>query len=65
MTGILDVEDDLSRLSSLLMLLQMASGDLIKEQRDAMYLGLDEAIGRASTIADRLAAIRAGSTASS
>ncbi|MFN3825987.1 MAG: hypothetical protein ACK4RN_18640 [Pseudorhodobacter sp.] len=62
MNGLLDIEDDLSRLQSLLMLLQMASGDLIKEQRDAMFLGLDEAIGKASDIADRLHAMRKDST---
>ncbi|MFN3277338.1 MAG: hypothetical protein ACK41Y_02945 [Paracoccus hibiscisoli] len=55
----IDIEDDLSRLRSLLLLLQMASGDLIKEQRDAMYMGLDKAIVDLSDIADRLAAMRA------
>lgn len=62
MSAVIDIEDDLSRLRSLLMLLQMASGDLIQEQRDAMYLGLDKAIIDVSDIADRLTAFRVGST---
>ena len=33
---LLDLEDDLSRLRRQLTLLQMASGDLLKEQRDAL-----------------------------
>lgn len=62
MSDLIDIEDDLNRLRSLLRLLQMASGDLIKEERDAMYLGLDLAIIDLSDATERLAAIRAAST---
>lgn len=55
---LLDLEDDLSRLRSQLTLLQMASGDLLKEQRDALYLGLDQALERAADIGERLRALR-------
>lgn len=60
MNALLDIEDDLGRLISLLTLLQMASGDLIKVQRDAMFLGLETAIVAAAETIERLAAIRAG-----
>ena len=55
---LLDLEDDLSRLRSQLTLLQMASGDLLKEQRDALYLGLDQALERAADNGERLRALR-------
>lgn len=60
MNALLDIEDDLGRLINLLTLLQMASGDLIKVQRDAMFIGLDTAIVAAAETIERLVAIRAG-----
>jgi len=60
MNTLLDIEDDMDRLIRLLTLLQMASGDLIKDHRDAMFLGLDTAIIATADMIERLAAIRAG-----
>lgn len=65
MSALLDAEDDLVRLRALLGLLQMAAGDLIKEQSRAMSWGLERAEEMTADLADRLAAIRAGSTGSS
>lgn len=60
---LIEIEDDLSRMKSLLTLLQMATGDLIKEERDALYLGLDEALARIENISVRIADLRVGEAA--
>lgn len=62
MSALIDMQDDLDRLRDQLTLLSMAAGALTEDEGRAMSQGIGIARTVAEDVAQRLVAIRAGST---
>jgi len=62
MSDLIEAEDELNRLRDLLALLSMAAGELPQDESRAMSQGIGIARTVAEDVAQRLVAIRAGST---
>lgn len=65
MDQMIEAQDELNRLRDLLTLLSMAAGELPQHESRAMSQGISVARTVAEDVAQRLAAIRAGSTSGS